>query len=103
MGPSAREQPINNTESSPENMSQAEFGSLELNPLINSHADLTEPTARQQVQLAQIGDDITSSIKHWIIKPVKVKMGSGITQINKLSDTNWVNWHEDIIWMLNFL
>jgi len=41
-------------------------------------------------------------IKHQI-KPVKIEAGSGITQINKLTDVNWANWREDIIQMLNFL
>ena len=103
MGPTAREQPNKNADSFPDTMSQAKLGSPEPNPLINLHADQNQPTARQQVQSAQIRDDITNSIKCRIIKLVKVEMGSGITQINKLSDTNWVNWWEDIIWMLNFL
>ena len=93
MGPTAREQPNKNTDSFPNNMSQAELGSLEQSPipLISLHADCNEPTARQQEQSAQIRDGIISSIKCQIIKPVKVEMGSGITQINKLSDSNWVN------------
>ena len=103
MGCTTREQPNKNANSFPDTMSQAELGSSELNSLINSHADWNQPTARQQVQLAQIRDDITDSIKRWIIKLVKVETGSSITQINKLSDTNWVNWYEDIIQMLNFL
>ena len=37
------------------------------------------------------------------LKPVKIEAGSGITQINKLTDVNWANWREDIIRMLNFL
>jgi len=62
----------------------------------------TKPTARQQARSALIGDDVTSTIKHQI-KPVKVEAGSGITQINELTDVNWANWRDDIIRMLNFL
>ena len=103
MGPSAREQPNEPIDSSPDNMSQV--GSLEHSPttLINSYADRNMPDARHQKRSVQIGDDITGSIKRRVIKPVKVETGSGITQINKLSDTNWANWREDIIRMLNFL
>ena len=104
MGPTARDQPNENSEKFPSYQSQAEFGSPEWSPSppITSHADRNNPTARQ-ARSAQIGDDVISLIKHRIIKPVKVETGSGITQINKLSDTNWVNWWEDIIRMLNFL
>jgi len=105
MGPTARDQPNENTDNFPSILSQAELGSPERSPLppIISFADWMNPTARQQERLAQIRDDVTSSIKRQIIKPVKIEAGSGITQFNKLSDTNWVNWCEDIIWMLNFL
>ena len=96
MGPGAREMPINNAQGTPGNMSQAELGSLEPDSLINSHANI-KPTARQQARSANIGDEITSLIKCRVIKLVKVEMGSGITQVNKLNDTNWVNWHEDMI------
>jgi len=48
MGPATREQPNDNANSFPDNMSQAKLGSPELNPLINLHADHNKPTARQQ-------------------------------------------------------
>ena len=104
MGPDARDQPNESTNSLPDNMSQA-LGSPERSSTtpISSYADRNMPDARHQERSAHIGDDITGSIKRRIIKPVKVETGSGITQINKLSDTNWANWREDIIRMLNFL
>ena len=98
MGPGARDQPNEPIDSFPDNISQA-LGSPEQSPTapINSYADCNMPDARHQEQSAQIGDDITGLIKHRVIKLVKVETGSGITQINKLSDTNWANWREDII------
>ena len=102
MGPAAREQPSDIIQSLSSNMSHSELDSPERSPTppFNSHA---EYAARQQAQSAEIGDPVTGSIKRRIIKPVKVETGSGITQINKLNDNNWVNWREDIIRMLSFL
>ena len=50
-----------------------------------------------------VEENATCSIKYKHIKAVRVETGLGITQINKLSDTNWVNWQEDILRMLTFL
>jgi len=50
-----------------------------------------------------VGENATHSTKYKPIKAVKVETGLGITQINKLSDTNWVNWWEHILQMLTFL
>ncbi len=102
MGPGARETPIDNTQDTTGSMSQAELGSPERDSPISTHADI-EPTARQEARSANIGDEITGSIKCRVIKPVKVEAGSGVTQVNKLNDTNWVNWREDMIRMLTFL
>src|SRR6267378_4083707 len=102
MGPGARESPIDNTQDTTGSMSQAELGNPERDSPISTHADI-EPTARQEARSANIGDEITGSIKRRVIKPVKVEAGSGVTQVNKLNDTNWVNWHEDMIRMLTFL
>jgi len=44
-----------------------------------------------------VEENTTHSTKYKPIKAVKVETGLGITQINKLSDTNWVNWWEDIL------
>ena len=96
MGPGAREMPTDSAQGTPRNMSQAELGSLEPDSPISTHADI-EPTARQKARSANIGDEITGSIKRRVIKPVKVETGSGVTQVNKLNDTNWVNWREDMI------
>jgi len=104
MGPAARDKPNDGIVDYPDEGSDDQRGSPERSPTppINSHADHTKPTARQQARSAQIGDDITSTIKRRI-KPVKIEAGSGITQINKLNDVNWANWREDMIRMLNFL
>ena len=102
MGPGARETPIDNTQDTTGSMSQAELGSPERDSPISTHADI-EPTARQKARSANIGDEITGSIKRRVIKPVKVEAGFGVTQVNKLNDTNWVNWREDMIQMLTFL
>ena len=66
--------------------------------------DRTRSAARQQVRsIPELGSVEFNSTKSRPIKPVKVETGSGITQINKLSDKNWVNWREDIVRMLGFL
>ena len=96
MGPGARDMPTDSAQGTPRNMSQAEMGTPEPDSPISTHANI-EPTARQKAQSANIGDEITGSIKCQVIKLVKVETGSGVTQVNKLNDTNWVNWHEDMI------
>jgi len=66
--------------------------------------DRIRPTARQQARsVPELGSVKQGSMKSRPIKPVKIETGSGITQINKLNEKNWVNWQEDIIRMLNFL
>ena len=44
-----------------------------------------------------VEENATYSTKYKPIKAIKVETGLGITQINKLSNTNWVNWWEDIL------
>ena len=66
-----------------------------------TNAEQRKPTARQQDRSVHVNGP--KEITHQVIIPVKIETGSGITQINKLSDNNWVNWWQDILRMLTFL
>ena len=62
-------------------------------PKLRTYAEQRKPTARQQDQSAHVnGPRETQNSTHQVIVLVKIETGSAITQINKLSDNNWVNW-----------
>jgi len=103
MGPDARDKPNDNIVDYPDDDDSGIDSERTPSPQIRLNADRYIPTARQQARSALTENDITGSIKRRVIKKVIVQMGSGITQINKLNDTNWVNWREDMMRMLNFL
>ena len=98
MGPA----PVDEIDNYLSDMSREASVSPEPSPALTP--DRKSLAARQQVRsVPELGSVKLGSTKSRPIKPVKVETGSGITQINKLSDKNWVNWREDIVRMLNFL
>ena len=61
-------------------------------PKLRMNTERRKPTARQQDRSVHLnGSSETQNITYQAIIPVKIETGSGITQINRLSDNNWVN------------
>ena len=101
-------EPNSDDESVDELFSEEESEWETLPPLTHTYADRNKPNAKQQGQSTddnadKMGENAARLTKFRPIKAMKVQTGSGITQINKLSDTNWVNWREDILRMLTLL